>query len=90
MNVLKVIEELKRELGLNFLMIESDTRGYHYCRSTSEWFRVRFGKGRMKGEMFFDFPLDESELEEFLVKAEVEMRCAIKQYVQEWTEKEMI
>ena len=90
MNVLKVIEELKREFELDSLTIESDTRGYHYCRQTSEWFRVRFGKGRMKGETFFDFPLDENDLEEFLVKAEVEMRCVIKQYVKEWTEKEMI
>ena len=46
-------------------------------------------KGRMKGEMFFDYP-SESELEEFLVRAEIEMRCQIKQYIQEWTEKELI
>ena len=32
MNVLKVIEELKREFELDFLMIESDTRNYNYCR----------------------------------------------------------
>lgn len=89
MNVLKVIEELKRELELDYLMIESDTRNYNYCRSSNEWFRVRFGKGRMKGETFFDYP-SESELEEFLVKTEVEMRCIIKQYIQEWKEKELI
>ena len=50
---------------------------------------MRIGKGRMKGEMFFDYP-SESELEEFLVKTEVEMRYRIKQYIQEWTEKELI
>lgn len=89
MNVLKVIKELKREFELDFLMIESDTRNYNYCGSSNEWFRVRIGKGRMKGEMFFDYP-SESELEEFLVRAEIEMRCQIKQYIQEWTEKELI
>ena len=62
MNVLKVIDELKKEFELDSLTIESETHSYSYCRSTNEWFRIRIGKGRMKAEMFFDYP-SESDLE---------------------------